>query len=603
MRCEARTSGADRPCLQAALDDEPPMPCSPEAMGAHTGSPGTPTSILSLPSSSRPPRTRRARALDSASGLLARLDQHEAALTAPVTDAASARRLYYHQRQYVHALTRSAINTGATLVELLQRESRQAHARQLPEMHSVLLRLGSRAIDAPLAALAAWRSDEVHTPHERLRMATPTDGPLDMPVRMVADHLLEYAITETYATVGVLWEGASELRVRRACAKWLARLAERYVDALDAGISMHDAWRPLEREAWRLTATHWYSRSAVDEPDQARAYLRLAALHRDEPLAAAYFLCKSVQGVHPDPGARDALHAWALGIEPASPLLHNLAQLVLRSDSAVPLTEVPRAAMLLETEWAELGVCMIGALLEFAHPDAALDARALAAHSTPSDARVDASASAQTLHAFWQDAAAPAAPSLAPGDVARACAARGLPAPLGEATALLVALLRAALAELPATPAPAVFVVLTLSFLQVLTLRTHLAPVDALCAVLQAALPWDLLTAYVRSDALHTAAPGADAQWRLALTASPDDWYFRGLSWPTWAPTTSAPWTPDFQGETDMLADRRAASLRAWMPGAPMTTPRAAPGRHARTALLVALLRAQLARYSGSSLV
>ena len=34
-----------------------------------------------------------------------------------------------------------------------------------------------------------------------------------------------------------------------------------------------------------------------------------------------------------------------------------------------------------------------------------------------------------------------------------------------------------------------------------------------------------------------------------------------------------------------------------------MTTPRAAPGRHARTALLVALLRAQLARYSGSSLV
>ncbi|WFD18522.1 hypothetical protein MCAP1_000726 [Malassezia caprae] len=493
------------------------------------------------------------------------------------------------------------MNAGATLLELLQRESRQAHARQLPEMHSVILRVGSRAMNAPLAALAAWRDKEAQTPDQSVRWATPIDEPVDIPVLMMADHILEHAITETYATAGAVWEGATELRVRRACAKWLAFLAQQYVHALDVGLS-HDAWWPLEREAWRLTATHWYSRTAVDEPDQAHAYLSLAALHRSEPLAALYFLSKSVQTVQPDPGAADALHAWALSIEPSAPLLYGLAQIVLRQDGSAALAAVPRVTMLLETEWAQLGVCMITALLEFAHPDAALDARALAAHSTPSDARVDSMASMQALHAF-SEAGAPRTPSLAPSDVARACAARGLPAPLGHALALFLALLRTALIQLPATLAPAVFVVLTLSFLQVLTLRTHLPAVDALCDVLNAALPWDLLMAFVRSDVLHAVARSADAQWRLALTSGPDDWYFRGLSWPTWAPTPSAPWAPDFQGETDMLAERRAAALRAQMPNAPLPSLPLAQMRHARTALLVALLRAQLARYDGSSLV
>jgi len=494
------------------------------------------------------------------------------------------------------------MNAGATLLELLQRESRLAHARQLPEMHSVLVRLGSRLMDAPLAALAAWRDKEALTPGKTVRWATPTDEPIDLPVWMMADHMLEYAITETYATASAVWEAATELRVRRACAKWLAFLAQQYVHALDAGISMHEAWWPLEREAWRLTATHWYSRTAVDEPDQAHAYLGLAALHPSEPLAALYFLCKSVQAVHPDPGAADALRAWALDIGPSTPLLYGLAQLVLRQDSSAGLAAAPQATMFLETEWAQLGVCMIGALLEFAHPDAALDARALVAHRTPSDARVDSRASAQALHDFWE-AGEPSPPSLAPGDVARACAARGLPAPLGHALALFVGLLRTALVELSATPVPAVFLVLTLSFLQVLTLRTHLPAVDALCAVLHAALPWDLLLTYVRNDVLQTAASSADAQWRLAQTTGPDDWYFRGLSWSTWVPTTSAPWAPSFLGETDMLVEQRAASLRAQMLDIPLPSLSLAQVRHARVALFVALLRTQLARYDGSSLV
>lgn len=81
------------------------MPRSPDAMHERARSPGTPTNMPTPPSSNRPTRSRRACALDAASSLLARLDQHEAALTAPITDVASAQRLYYHQRQYVQALT------------------------------------------------------------------------------------------------------------------------------------------------------------------------------------------------------------------------------------------------------------------------------------------------------------------------------------------------------------------------------------------------------------------------------------------------------------------------------------------------------------------
>lgn len=550
-----------------------------------------------MPAPSRAPRSRRARALDTAASLLARLDQHEAALYAPVTDVTSAKRLYFHQQQYVPELTRSAMNAGAQLIELLQREARQAHARQLPQMHSILLRLGSRTMDAPLTALAAWRDNEARHSHGAAQ--TLTDEPVH--IRMMADDMLDRALTETYATVGAVWECATELRVRRACAKWLAHLAQRYVMALDAGLSMHDIWWPLEREAWRITAANWFSRTAADEPDQAYAYLGLAAVHCAEPLAALYFLCKSLQTVHPTPNTHEALHAWAMertqgATDPNSAVIQALAQLILRKEDEAPCNE-PLALDLLETEWAELGVCITGALLEFGHPHATLEARILAAHGTPSHARVDASQCVKTLQTFLQGAQAFCTPPLAPCDVMRLCEARGLSAPLRHAIRLYLLLLQTALAELASTPAPGVFVMLTLSFLQVLTLSTHIPAVDALCYVLKAALPWDQLMTYVRREALLPGAPSAEAQWRLALAHSPDDWYFRGLSWPTWAPAVSAPGS---ECETDMLAHRRATALRAQT--RPDTTPTSMEGRHARTTLLVALLHTQLAHYDASSL-
>ncbi|WFD26509.1 hypothetical protein MNAN1_001492 [Malassezia nana] len=549
---------------------------------------GTPTSVLPAPRRARP--SRRATALNTAAALLACLDEHEAALRMPITDAASAQYFFYHQQHAIHA--------GASLLELIQREARQPHARQLPQMHSVLVRLGTRAIDAPLSALAAWHQSAVSCPL--------CEGGTDaVDVHVAADDILERAYTETYTTIGALWESATELRMRRACAKWLAYLAQRYVAALEGGYVTRGAWWPIEREAWCVAATHWYGRTAADEPGHALAYLSLAALHRTSPLDALYFLSKSVQTVHPNADARSALHAWALDVQhdahdPSAPIPNQIVRLLaeyLAGVHAAPLAAEVVAHWdvydLLETEWAQLGVCLTGLFLEVGDMHAALEA-----HGTRSEARVDGPTSAHTWQSFWEAPPTPAAPSVSTlDDIEAAYEVRGVPRPLAHLLGLLGVLVQIAMPWLLDTHdaaayahTPAVFVVVALSFLQVLTLRTQ-APIDAMSAVLHATLPWDQLVAYARHAPLDV--------WSLAHASSPDDAYFRGLAWPTW-PTAAAAAAPA-ACETDILAERRAAALCALAQTGALTTPLAS-ARHARIALLVALLHAQLARYDPNSL-
>lgn len=465
-------------------------------------------------------------------------------------------------------------------------------------MHSVLVRLGTRAIDAPLSALAAW--------HQSTTAASLGDGTADaVDANVVADDILERAYTETYTTIGALWEGATELRMRRACAKWLAYLAQWYVAALDGGYVTRGSWWPIEREAWSVAATHWYGRTAADEPGHALAYLSLAALHRASPLDALYFLSKSVQTVHPSMDARTALHAWALDAQqaahdPNAPILTQIVRLLaeyLAGINAAPLAAEVVAHWdvydLLETEWAQVGICLTGLLLEVGDMHAALEA-----HGTRSEARVDAPTSAHILQSFLDAPPAPAAPSISTLDeIEAAYDARGVPQPLAHLLGLLGTLVRIALPSLLDTHdaaayahTPAVFVVVALSFLQVLTLRTQ-APIDAIGAVLHATLPWDQLVAYARH------AP-TDA-WCLALASSPDDAYFRGLAWPTW-PSAAVAAAPT-ACETEILAERRASALCALAQTGAQATP-LAPARHARIALLVALLLAQLSRYDPNSL-
>ncbi|WFD32013.1 hypothetical protein MSPP1_003055 [Malassezia sp. CBS 17886] len=144
-------------------------------------------------------RARRARTTADARQLNAELTQLERQIrNTHCADAAAAADLARDQRRFM--------DSSFALLELLQYENRHAHARQLPEIHTVLTRTRKTGIEYALAAMHG-------------AAAALTD-------------LLVGMLCSTYALCAWMYETSSELRVRRACLEWLGHMACRHMSLL-----------------------------------------------------------------------------------------------------------------------------------------------------------------------------------------------------------------------------------------------------------------------------------------------------------------------------------------------------------------------------------
>lgn len=534
----------------------------------------------------------------------------------------------------------SMINASISLIELLQREVRHPHTRQLPDIYKIIARTYSRGIHTPLELVLTT----LNTMATMDRTATtewlvaPKDSHVRMAPIVIVIDVLERMLCDTYALCAYTYERASEGRVRRACVEWLGELARQQLATLQYCRSLgtpHSLYYE-ECEAWRSTAAHWYGMAARDVPDDGRWYAALGELCERDVLLSMYYYCKSLQVVHPRLETREIMlelvhrkvQQTRVAIRsPAHDLFaHLLGLLLMRVELdtfegvlnrlAHHLTQDP--CPLLETEWCMISVCTAAAILEFGREDAWVPARHLGAFHIPSDARPLSDSCATLLPDLYKQIQLATQTHVSqPRDVASilaACDNYNMPMPLSCALALAITLVDMATRRLslalndPAAHinAPGMFLTVMLSFLYVLTLRTDEPHISAVCEVLRDRLAWSQLASYACGDVFGSRPTDEAALLPPAQADLPEDWCLRGILWNVCTPKTSPVLSQtermhafSFVSESNMLADLGAISRHF----ATLTTntyraayaqdpelKRLLQVRHARTSLLTARL-------------
>lgn len=243
------------------------------------------------------------------------------------------------------------MNGSLSLLELLQQENRTKHARQLPELHTVLTRTWKVGIELALDQLYDMLA---HTDIAPPRPLSRDDlGEDVMSPHCILVEVVECTLCNAYALCSCLYEMSTELRVRRACVEWLGDLACRQLAFLqflhasqgelrgrshrrrasapdepelavgryrvpdEAQLAVqgcdlsrtHGSRSALREEydAWQTTAYLWYGMATRDTPNEGHLYTSLAQLSSSDELMALYYFCKSLQVVHPSTDARELM--------------------------------------------------------------------------------------------------------------------------------------------------------------------------------------------------------------------------------------------------------------------------------------------------------
>ncbi|WFD04669.1 hypothetical protein MOBT1_003383 [Malassezia obtusa] len=620
-RAPAACAASHSPDVAAAVHRPPdPAPRPPSAAGGAAGpSAGAPGEVPLPPRRSPPPRgllfldttapaaappsrapppprrrggsdagaqrSRRQRLVHDVHRLCSDLDTLEARMDVLArTDALA---LYETQKQF--------LNVSLTLLERLEDAIRTGHARQLPEVHTVLRRTWRTGVERVLEALYTMLAHASSVPAPGAPGVA--DGVAALAPRFVLLDVLESVLCHTYALCACLYEMATELRVRRACVEWLGDVACRQLAFLHvlhaartdapapsdevrgrtyrrrsgapADTPRHRVVLREEFGAWQATAYAWYGLATRDTPDEGHLYTALAQLAGGDDLYALYFYCKSLEVVHPSPDARalmlgffgDAAQAHRARPDAslAELLVHLHGRLVTRTalDSVAPLLERVAAHLAARGAahayagtryWMMLALACVSALFEYGRADAYVDRRLLGAYRTPSSARLFSEPSVARLGARL---AAPAARGSdgAPGGCAAAALAAGVPPATAHALHLLVQLVHSAAHmqhEALDNPvahinSPTAFLVVVLSALHILALRAaESSAARTLLDVLRVHFPWATLEAYARADVLG-APTDAACLAQQARAALPEDWCLCGVAWNTHHPLLAPP--------------------------------------------------------------
>ncbi|KAF8599478.1 hypothetical protein BDV93DRAFT_426464, partial [Ceratobasidium sp. AG-I] len=141
-------------------------------------------------------------------------------------------------------------------------------------------------------------------------------------------------------------------------------------------------------DVWQSCAKDWYALGLRDAPGTGKLHHHLGLLCRNDPgyePRAAYHFVKSMIASHPFDTARESiqpLFSSDAGLVPQFVLL--LGQLfthVQLDDFDTVLArlmerlEIEGASAVREPKWIMIGVCCVGAVLEFGRPDGIIKAR------------------------------------------------------------------------------------------------------------------------------------------------------------------------------------------------------------------------------------
>ncbi|KAI3613872.1 hypothetical protein CBS9595_004049 [Malassezia furfur] len=200
--------------------------------------------------------------------------------------------------------------------------------------------------------------------------------------------------------------------------------------------------------------------------------------------------------------------------------------------------------MLRDTDWMMLGVTSVAALFAFGRSDAYVDIRELAAHRTPSRARLFSQPHADRVAARLAEAPA-SPPDARPLGCVDAALARGVPWRCACAVQLVAQLIHVAAHlqhealenRVAHINAPTAFLVIAFTALHILALRAHTHPAaHTLLDVLRDHMPWTTLETFARVDVLDPAPLTAPDLFARARHALPEDWCLRGIAWNTYHP-------------------------------------------------------------------
>ncbi|CAE6521381.1 unnamed protein product [Rhizoctonia solani] len=316
-----------------------------------------------------------------------------------------------------------------------------------------------------------------------------------------------------------------------------------------------------ERDIWRNRARDWYSIGLKDQPGIGKLHHHLGLLCRDEPgyeLRAAYHFVKSMIASHPFDTARESIQplfsadaqrarmreADAGPVAQFVLLLGLLFTRIQLDDFDTVLArfverlEIEGSSAVREAEWIMIGVCSIGAMLEFGRPDGVIKARGgLSQRSTkPSnaqDSKRDGDVEMEDAHEDAEDLSRPmqALSTSAPASDDE------LPHHFTLAVRLFCAVLRFTLRQpkIRATPpyGPQYNPFLTIG----LTFLASVITAPAVRAAVERHVPWAQLAAfaaYVVRRRAANAEVSAGAKGRLVSLqggALPEDWCVRGTVW------------------------------------------------------------------------
>ncbi|PKI82291.1 hypothetical protein MVES1_003286 [Malassezia vespertilionis] len=594
----------------------------------------------------------------------------------PCTDFMCSMDLYRNQKLF--------INGSLTLLELLQHENRRTHARQLPDLHTVLKRTYTSGIDLPLSHLydmlthTETMAHEGHAQGQDMYGISPTD---------VLVEVMECVLCNTYALCACLFEMCTASRVHRACLEWLGDLAYRQLVFLQfvhlaqgerkrgGTDSKAPGARAVLREeymAWQRTAYYWYGLVACETPNDGHLYVSLAQISDGSDLLALYFFCKSAQVVHRNTDApallrtffsrclREyrarteascsdlAVHLFALLFAPETEQDHPTFEAELDRlcrKLLLVVDNAPHPYAVLETDWLMLSMCCAGAMLQYTEPHASIDVRLLQAYRTSSEDRLSCARNLERVSILIALRTNDNIPYVGGGDgiCTQEALDAGLSQPLAHALELTLRLLhvaarlqlRALRSPIQHINAPTAFLILALSFLQVLTLYTEESTaIAAVHTIVRAHLPWNMLLEYALADVFGTSKMTAQEIVAAGSVQLPEDWTLRGVSWNAWSPLdkhrtgsadtstakanaesssvtplsselTDKPHDPFlFTTETHMFADMAAISryhysfqsasyLTAFVQDPSLQ--RLFGARHARLIMVLAMLRGQLA--------
>lgn len=318
-----------------------------------------------------------------------------------------------------------------------------------------------------------------------------------------------------------------------------------------------------ERDVWRSCARDWYALGLKDAPGTGKLHHHLGLLCRDEPgyeLRAAYHFVKSMIASHPFDTARESIQplfssdaqrarmrAADAGPVPQFVLLLGLLFTRVQLDDFdtvlarfVERLEIEGVSAVREPEWIMIGVCCVGAVLEFGRPDGVIKARGGLSQRNARPASGAANGT-RDRDVEMEDAAADDAEDLARPMQALTTSAPAadneLPHHFTLAVRLFCAVLRFTLrqpkirATPPYGPQYNPFLTIALTFLATLV-RT-----PAVRTAVERHVPWAQLAAFAGHVTKRRAAAaevGAGAKGRLVSPTGgplPEDWCLRGAEW------------------------------------------------------------------------